>query len=119
VDHPAAAQVRVNASSFEISFGPVGKLSIDLVEPPADPEPWLAERFRTFAGRPPAETGRLDRPRPCLRAMVDGEEGRDEVYLIEDARGERAALLSFSLPGGDPIIRERWVESAISSFRFR
>ncbi len=120
---PAGAVKSVSGNSFELSWRLVDdlfiELSIELVDPPESP----AERFDRMTGElqgvlPPGKE-RLSFPRACTRVVAEGETSRTEIYLIEDAPGGRGALLSFVLPGDDPIIRERWVEPVISSFRFR
>ncbi len=119
LERPQASLVRVNEKCIEISWHLIGKLSIELVDPPSDLEQWIIDRFLEITGRKPAGIKRIRGAVPGFFAEADVDEDHVEMVLLEDSTHRPAALLSFVLPRDDPVIRERWVEPMLNSFRFR
>lgn len=120
---PAGAAKRVDERRFELSWDLIAdvgvRVSIELVDPPENPAERLNRRLARLTGVLPPGEVRLRDPRTCTRVVAEDKTSRTEIYLIEDASGERGALLSFHLPADDPIIHDRWVEPILTSFRFR
>jgi membrane associated rhomboid family serine protease len=112
--HPAGAEAGMHERCNEINWRPcLATLTIEVIGRPADPAETLAAAFVAKAGdRSPDAVNETS-------VIVEDGAARVEVHLLDDLLGERSALLCFILPGGDPILRDRWVAPVLNSFRFR